>query len=288
MAKNGRYKKIVLYDPKTKKWMNRFTGQVVSEKTAHRYNTRYLNLRKQGLSANEITMNMLYGNKLVYKKGVALHDQKEKVEHVMRKQKQIFKTKNVKGQDVYLHPQYGVLPSQVVKEKVPVRIRICGGIPVYLYRMNGTGDRVYHVIAWNIGKVFRTQNGFIQWRLANQPRFDCIFAHIPKILKKYPLFGEPYHYGRVSNVRYNANTGYMSPETGSAFGQTKADNLRYIENDFNKTLNDIEDFIGMSGYTTYKLMRIYFFFYDTILVRTSPLYQFTKVRRGIEHLLPRP
>lgn len=273
-------KDIVYYDEKKKAWINRITNRTTSERTAKRYNTRYRNLKEQGYKDEDITMNLLYGNKFTYKKGKTIRGQSEKTQNVMNRKRQFYTTRNMQGKQIRISPTYGKIKE---KKKIPLHTTICGQ-RMYLYRMNTVKDRVYHILRINVNKEITSGEHLELFRNSINHKIKCIINNIPYIKRTYPL-EDMNHFGRIAIRKKNMNIGLITDSFGDIFGQTNlnASAPNYIYQTFQGVLDAYREELIEASYTSIIIESIQFNFY-TIVTPNDIAYHQAKYRVGIQNI----
>lgn len=246
------------------------TNKIVSKNTAHRYNTRYQNLRKEGLKKSEITLNMLYGNKYEFKRYkwdkkkqkpeyISIDKQSDKVKDILYREQQLVKVRTATGKIRYYSPYY---KKFMKPPKVPMKIKVADNVYIYLYRMDRERSQLYHVVKWELADfVMQNPQDVEEYRKNLVPIFDKIVKTYAKTLKKYPLGtwrGKPFRVHISGRIKYIFTKHGVMKTGGRTFLATRAENHSGVRKKFNHTINEIKgDF--KDGYTDIAIHSIYLY-----------------------------
>lgn len=276
--RNGRYKKICVFDAKKKVWINTLNDKQVSAGTAHRYNTRYINLRKTK-KPSEITLNELYGNKYKYQQGKNIELQPDKVQEILYRKQQLVKVTTVTGKTKHWSPYF---KKYMRPPKAPMQTTIAG-VPMLLYRVDRERTRAYHIITWELGKFVMTSPHDVE-RVKNLilPRFDRILSKIPAKLRTYS-FHTKYKHNKphlTGKVKYIFQKHGAMTSSGRNWAYTRASNLGYVRKQFVHMLDQIKgDF--KDGYTQITIKSVYIYIHVDIEDHLRELYG---IRSGVRDL----
>jgi len=185
-------------------FFNTWTDRETSEATAKRYNNKAkLIFKKEGRRA---TLNELYGNP--YRARPTDHKKATvKGREVRKRPMQVFGTQEGKRK-VFIDVNTGERYSpKVIRTRRKKNFYVaCGDVNVYLYRLNERGDKIYHVLQWDID-VIMPPSHIYAWFNANQSHFNCMIDEAYKAFKNNPFaLGKARLTWRLASRLQNVNT----------------------------------------------------------------------------------
>jgi hypothetical protein len=164
------------------KWYNTLSKRYISESTAKRYNSYF----KRNPDGN---LTRAWGG-YKYDKDIKVAKQGIRIRRLWRKNIQTISTKNVKGEKVEYSPfEDVVIKKDMHKILKKMDYRICKNkIHVHLYRISRDGNRIYHIVRWDIGKMINTE--FVYENFVNDvitSIIPCLRHELNKIKNKYKI-----------------------------------------------------------------------------------------------------
>ena len=150
-------------------FINTATGRRIKDTTVKKYQRQYKRFKKEGLKDAEITMPMLAGNMYVIHEKDAegritikdKEDMTRKTRKLMKKGQRVMRGKTVSGRQRYYDPVLKKFYTKKQIKRVKRDYITKAGIKVFLYRVNMSKHRIYHVLVQKPNIHFESKLGIV-------------------------------------------------------------------------------------------------------------------------------